>query len=30
MENFYLRTLLLNVKGATSFENLRTVDGIKC
>ncbi|XP_044012567.1 uncharacterized protein LOC122855319 [Aphidius gifuensis] len=28
MELFHLRLLLLTVKGATSFENLRTVDGM--
>ena len=27
-ERFYLRTLLTSIKGATSFENLRTVNGI--
>ena len=27
-EPFYLRLLLLHVRGATSYENLRTVDGI--
>ena len=26
-ERFYLRTLLFHVKGATSFEDVRTVDG---
>src|SRR6202167_3833817 len=29
-ERFYLRTLLTVVKGATSFEDLRTVDGVLC
>jgi len=29
-ERFYLRTLLTVVKGATSFEDLRTVNGILC
>lgn len=27
---FYLRLLLVNVRGPTSFENLRTVDGVLC
>jgi hypothetical protein len=27
-ERYFLRTLLLHVKGATSFEDLRTVDGV--
>src|SRR6202050_3360675 len=29
-EHFYLRTLLTIVKGATSFEDLHTVDGVLC
>lgn len=29
-ERFYLRTLLTVVPGATSFEDLRTVDGVVC
>ena len=29
-EKFYLRTLLMVVKGPTSFEDLRTVDGVLC
>ena len=29
-ERFYLRTLLTVVAGATSFEDLRTVDGVVC
>jgi hypothetical protein len=29
-ERFYLRTLLTVAKGATSFEDLRTVDGVLC
>lgn len=29
-ECYYLRLLLVNVRGPTSFENLRTVDGILC
>jgi hypothetical protein len=29
-EHFYLRTLLTIVKGATSFEDLCTIDGILC
>ena len=29
-EKFYLRTLLMVVKGPTSFEDLRTVDGMLC
>lgn len=29
-ECFYLRMVLLNVRGPTSFESLRTVDGILC
>lgn len=29
-ECYYLRMLLVNVKGPTSFANLRTVDGIEC
>ncbi|MFN9980396.1 MAG: hypothetical protein ACK53Y_10800, partial [bacterium] len=29
-ERFYLRMLLLHVKGATSFDSLKTVDGIMC
>lgn len=29
-ERFYLRLLLLHVVGATSFESLRTVDGVVC
>ncbi|CAI6359516.1 unnamed protein product [Macrosiphum euphorbiae] len=30
LECFYLRLLLLNVRGPTSFEELRTVDGQVC
>ncbi|XP_021964240.1 uncharacterized protein LOC110859586 [Folsomia candida] len=29
-ERYYLRLLLLHIKGATSFEDLRTIDGIIC
>ncbi|XP_043259365.1 uncharacterized protein LOC122403185 [Colletes gigas] len=29
-ECFYLRLLLVNVRGPTSFESLRTVDGVLC
>ena len=29
-ECYYLRMLLVNVKGPTSFANLRTVDGVQC
>lgn len=29
-ECFYLRLLLVNVRGPTSFENIRTVDGVLC
>lgn len=29
-ERYFLRLLLLNVRGPTSFENLRTVNGITC
>ncbi|XP_055333911.1 uncharacterized protein LOC129585300 [Paramacrobiotus metropolitanus] len=29
-ERFFLRLLLLHIKGATSFESLRTVNGIQC
>ena len=28
-ENFYLRFLLLNVKGAIGYADLRTVDGVE-
>ena len=28
VELFHLRLLLLNIKGATSFENLKTVNGV--
>lgn len=30
IERFHLRLLLLHVKGATSYEDLRTVDGVVC
>jgi hypothetical protein len=29
-ERYFLRTLLLHIRGATSFEHLRTVDGVVC
>ena len=29
-ERFYLRLLLLHVRGATNFADLRTVDGVEC
>jgi len=29
-ECYYLRMLLINVKGPTSFANIRTVDGVVC
>lgn len=29
-ECFYLRLLLVNIRGPTSFEHLRTVDGVLC
>jgi hypothetical protein len=29
-EKFYLRLLLLHVKGPSSFENLKTVNGVQC
>lgn len=29
-ESYYLRLMLLHVKGATSFENLRTFNGVRC
>ena len=29
-EYFYLRLLLANVRGPTSFQHLRTVDGVLC
>lgn len=29
-ECYYLRMLLINVKGPTSFANLRTIDGVEC
>ncbi|PKK73447.1 hypothetical protein RhiirC2_657366, partial [Rhizophagus irregularis] len=29
-ERYYLRTLLTHIKGATSFDNLKTINGYKC
>jgi hypothetical protein len=29
-ERYYLRTLLTHIRGAISFENLKTIDGYTC